>query len=127
MNDFSPRPRNVKIAASLLWLALGITFLMTLWEQPDLRQALLLNLSVYGISFGLGGLTVLAIWYQQNWARWLYAALTVLGMFFTIPAVVKDFASNPVSAMATALLAGIQLFAIYLLFNGEANRWFKRR
>ena len=123
------RPAEVTRAVQLIWISIGLGIVGLFMSPKDMPFGWL------GIS--LVALLTVAIWAWiitkiargRNWARITYLVLIVLGyasMAFTWQVQVATLKASPLSAILTIVEAVIAIYAIYLLFCGPANAWFRR-
>lgn len=126
LNQLNGRPRDVRIAAFLLWSAIGITCAMALADEMLVPQeSWSTTFAIYAVSFGMGGLLVYFIWRRHNWARITGAVITVLGFLIALPTLAEELRTHPSSGVVTIVLVAMQIYAIYLLFTSSSNAWFK--
>ncbi len=129
MPEPANRPPEVTRAVQLIWISIGLGILglfLTPKEMP------------FGwVGISIVALLTIAIWAWiitkiargRNWARITYLVLIALGyasMAFTWQVQVVALKASPLSAILTIVEAVIAVYAIYLLFCGPANAWFRR-
>ena len=121
------RPKAVKTAAYLIWIALAVTLAESLIQHSNRTP---FDISLVAISFAVFSVPILLvymIWRRQNWARVIFAVLMVIGMYFTVPEVIASWDSAPFSSIKRSVIAAFQLVGLYLLFSAPSNAWFKHR
>jgi len=90
-------------------------------------------LNVLSLVLGLGtailAVMLLILWLiafkRQNWARWLWIALFVLGTPGYI-AIFKDLLGISLAGAISLTQVALQLVALYFVFTGNAKPWFRR-
>ena len=84
---------------------------------------------VIAIQITVAAVMLLILWLiafkRQNWARWLWLALFVLG---TPPYVVifKNMLGISLAGAISLTQLALQLVALYFVFTGNAKSWFRR-
>jgi hypothetical protein len=125
------QPTALRAAVVCLWLSVGIVALLTLasWASvlglsntPSLTVNNLLTLALLV-------LIALKIDAGRGWARWLFAAVYVLGTLMTLYLalfVPQSFRSMPVTLQITGLVQlALQSAAMVLIFIQPSRQWFK--
>jgi hypothetical protein len=64
---------------------------------------------------------------HQNWARWVFAVLFVVGLPFTVIGIPAALSSNPAAGAITLVQLVIQVTALTLIFVPSARPWFAKR
>lgn len=84
---------------------------------------------VISIQICVAAIMLLILWTiafkRQNWARWLWLALFVLGSPGYIVTFKNIFGVSLAGAISLTQL-GLQLVALYFVFTGNAKPWFQR-
>jgi hypothetical protein len=62
---------------------------------------------------------------RHNWARFVLAILTVLGLLLTVPIVAKELVADPIGAALSLVQVGLQIAGLIFLFRRSANAWFR--
>ncbi len=128
------KPKQVLTAIKLLWASLLIGILRSSLEASN-------NLnSIKDSGFGPGFFiftTLFAFAFLvffiymidkgKNWARITFLVLFVLGLFFAVPTLIKSLEFNFFSGFLGVCQAGIQIIALFLLFQKPSSRWFDRK
>jgi hypothetical protein len=121
------RPKAVAIAAYLVWIALAVTLAEALIQDSHRTPFDFSFVAISVAVFSVPILLVYMIWRRHNWARITFAALMVIGMYFTIPEVIASWEGAPFASIGRSAIAALQLVGLYLLFSVPSNAWFKRR
>jgi hypothetical protein len=126
-------PQNVIIFERLMYASVCIALLNLILDasrQADLPeiQALGGTTFVAGVALGTLGIILLLIWLivrkRKNWARLLFAAMFVLGVWPTIQNVSLLLEANPAVALLSVAQIIVQGAAVYFVFTGDAPAWF---
>jgi hypothetical protein len=122
------RPTTVEIGVLILCVALAISLVTSIVRlgHTTLPVSPTLVYSIVAIAFSVGAFVVYSIYSGRNWARLTYLALTLLGMFKTVPALVATIDRTPFAGTLSAVVVAAQLVALALLFTGPSNAWFRR-
>ena len=122
---FPPRP--VVIAVVLLAAGMLFGLVRSLQILQPMAPAPLLTLVYVVLAVGYVVLAALlfAIWRGYNWARWVCAAMTLLGLARAVQALTSS--DSAWLALETALPPLVQIVAMALLFVRASDAWFKRR
>ncbi|RZA09809.1 MAG: hypothetical protein EOP11_00440 [Proteobacteria bacterium] len=125
-------PSSVRKAVYLLIAALALGLPRTMIEWPALYEqasrlpnGLKIMIGTQLFSFCLVGALLLLVYRRHNWARWVYAVLTVLGIPFSAYQLSGAMLSAPASSALGFAQLFLQVAGIYFLFRPEANAWFK--
>lgn len=82
-----------------------------------------LGIQIFGIAINL-----LLMWFiarkASPVAKWIYVALTALGLVAGLAGVVKLFQGNTVAAVLTIVTFALSAVSLYFLFRPDANAWF---
>lgn len=128
-------PTNVVLFERLMYASLCIGLLNLILDGP--RQASAPEMEQLGgpaffaaVAIGTLAVLLLFIWLiarrGKNWARWLFAALFVIGLWPTIQNIIGLLGTNPpVAALSVAQIV-IQVAAIFFVFTGDARAWFEK-
>ena len=125
-------PSNVKnyLALSVIGFAVALVaayfnFDQALAKIPMANASTILIIS-YGVGFAITiGLIAAVVWGRQNWARWVQAALFLIGLPFVAKALPDMFATNSFQAGTTIIQTIIQAVALFF-FTGDAKAWFRK-
>jgi len=119
-------PKNVKMAAYLIYSSLGIGILKMAFIQyniPDLAikgTSIVTSLSIPAV--------LIFIAYQislgKNWARITFSVLTILGFIVTPGIIVEQFIFADFLGFASVFQTIIQLIALILLWTTPVRDWF---
>jgi peptidoglycan/LPS O-acetylase OafA/YrhL len=114
------RPNSVKIAIGCLLVSYG---------SESIQRVLNANwsdfhsYSVRVASLLIGWFLVVMIYQCKNWARWLYAGFTALGLLML--AVHFNNQGTGVASLLWFLYLILSLTAAIMLFTPASNEWFK--
>jgi hypothetical protein len=129
-----PRPRSVRRGIALLAASVALGIPRSAMEWPKLLEeaakvgsgpAFILGTQAFSFVI-VGGLLLLA-WYRHNWARWVYAVLTVLGIPFSIMPLVYALSTSPVSGVLGIIQVAMQIAGLIYSFKPESSAWYKWR
>lgn len=85
---------------------------------------------ILGIQGFVFALFILLIWLiarkRQNWARWTFLVLFVIGLPFSVPQLLATLQTSPVSAGLSVVQIVMQAYALFLIFTGNAKDWFRK-
>jgi len=122
-------PANVTIAVGLLWGTMGLGIL-NLAVSPAMRAATFSSGFATTVLIAtlamLAGLNI-AISKRQNWARFLFLIMLIVGFFFMDPFAIGVAALSSLGGLVMIVQLLLQVGAGILLFTGDSNRWFSRR
>ena len=116
------RPKEVESAIGLLSLSVAIGALRVLLESSQFTAPIVIGQLV--------GLTVLgamiyAIATGRNWARFFYVLTFVAGLPLRAIGLLASFEVSWTSAAVSLVQAGIEVYALYLLFVDPGKEWFR--
>lgn len=77
-------------------------------------------ITLYGIVIAL------ASWGRRDWARWLLLTVFVFGVFFDLLSLPETLQSGSLADLLSWTETLFQGTALYLIFTGNANAWFRR-
>ena len=84
---------------------------------------------VVGIVLAIGlvvlQIALIARW-RQNWARWLFAALSIVGLPQYLWGILQAWQVSPPAAVLQMISTVLSLLGLWFVFTGDANEWFKR-
>jgi hypothetical protein len=111
------RPRAATSATNLLWFAISL---------GALNSAIVGSLSTLAVSvliLGLFAWLTHKVSRGRNWARITLLVIVVLAL----PGEFVTLLEQPLLAAAiSAVICGLQITALYLVFTGDGARWFRR-
>ena len=115
---------------NLLGLALAISTEILLWDQTRLQAAeedtpVAMVLSILAASYALWLLLTLAVsrW-RSNTFRWIYTALSLLGLLgVALMLVVDDLESRLVDMVILLTQSGFAAAALVFLFRPDSTSW----
>jgi hypothetical protein len=85
---------------------------------------------VIGIQIFVAAFILLLLWLiafrRQNWARWLFVGMFVLGMPLFVATFKSVFGGITISAAISLVQVMLQLAGLYFIFTGNARPWFRR-
>lgn len=114
------RPNSVKIAVGCLVVSYGSDSIQTVLRihWPDFHPYIV---GVFELL--IGWFLVIMIYQCKNWARWLYAALTAVGLLMLAVHFNYRVTSGPSFLWLLYLI--LSLTAAIMLFTPTSNDWFK--
>jgi hypothetical protein len=122
-------PSNVIKFEMLVYMSLGIGAIMAIIQFDELaRKAgfeFVLAVQAF-VFFLILLLTWLAARRRQNWARWIFLGMFVLGTFAYIPTAGETWRGNFLGGILSSVQIFLQGGAVYFVFSGNAPDWFKR-
>ncbi|MBX9864055.1 MAG: hypothetical protein K2Y42_15050 [Hyphomicrobium sp.] len=127
-------PQNVVVFERLMYASVCIALLNLILDGS--RQAAMPEIEALGgMAFVAGvvlatlGIILLLIWLivrkRKNWARMLFAAMFVLGLWPTIQNISMLLEASPLVALLSVAQIVIQGAALFFIFTGDAPRWFE--
>ena len=63
---------------------------------------------------------------RQNWARWTFLVLFVIGLPLSVPQLLATFQTSALSAVLGLVQLLLQVYAFFLIFTGNAKDWFRK-
>jgi hypothetical protein len=122
------RPRQVQVAAALLWLSLilGIPEGMLSVRQFDEAGMGAAFAVVMLPLFGLFGFVTVKIYQGMNWARIVMLVLTALSVLMMLFPSTESRAEGPLLQGLYLLDVLIEVVAMYLVFSKPGSLWFRR-
>ena len=83
---------------------------------------------ILGIQAFVFAIFILLIWLtarrRQNWARWTFLALFVIGLPFSVPQMYATLQANPIAGVLGIVQIVLQAYALFLVFTSDAGAWF---
>jgi protein-S-isoprenylcysteine O-methyltransferase Ste14 len=123
-----PKPAQVRTAIVLLWVTFALAFPMMAFEFDKLSGAgeIAFLGAFTGAMLALAAFLNVKISEGRNWARWVYLAITILGLVsYAFPDATKSMSVVEVAlAVASFVLTGATL---YLIFTKPGALWFGPR
>ena len=123
-------PNAVKGAAALFIISRLVGALdMTLSRGVTIPQvsAAVNSPSAYLIGASITILLIAFILKRQNWARWVFTIITVLGALAAVPlALTIELQVDPTGSAFTIAQVALHAVGIALLFQRASNAWFRR-
>lgn len=126
------RPKSIVMFERVILtiLALGIVNSLLSQEQTAATAAdagmgpgAVLGIQIFGIAINL-----LLLWFiarkASPVAKWIYVALTALGLVAGLAGIAKLFEGDTVATVLTLVTFALSAFSLYLLFRPDANAWF---
>jgi len=99
-----------------------------LYRDPIAAKAASFSMTVIAIVTLL--VMLLLVWLiarrRMNWARWIFAALFVLGAPFALMGYPEMFSANPAAGALSVAQLVMQIAALALVFSPSARPWFAR-
>jgi len=131
-------PKSVWWFEKLMWLSLLLGALVTLLHRdriiartraagtsPDAALVTTMFSLVIIIAVMLALIFLIAR-VRQNWARWTFAMLFVLGVPFTVLTLATEVSANPAAGALSLVQLVIQVAALVLIFAPSARPWFAK-
>lgn len=126
-------PTNVVLFERLMYASVCIGLLNLIIDGP--RQIASPEMQAVGgagffaiVALGTLAVILLFVWLiarkRKNWARRLFAALFVLGLWPTAQNISALLEVAPLVAALSISQLIVQLAALYFIFTGDANTWF---
>jgi hypothetical protein len=126
------RPSSVRLAALLLLIALGISMLSVAGYvlRPGVYSRLPASYIARTIGFlGLEIVLLVCIWQRQAWAR-IGLALALVWAIGNLSITILRIGGSVAFAstfLVSILVAGLRVWALYLLFRPESNGWYRNK
>src|SRR5688572_3939693 len=122
------KPKQVSMAAQMLWATLGLGVINTAlqWEYLTAVFSVEMLVAIQLVTLGIVAWLTIKISAGRNWARITYLVLTILGLPAILLQLPATFARAPVSGLIGGLQLALQLYALYLIFFEPGRRWFRR-
>lgn len=128
-------PANVTLFERLMYASLCIGLLNLALDGP--RQVATPEVQQVGgaaffvpVALGTLALLVLFIWLiarrRKNWARYLFAAFFVVGLWPAWQNISGLLEAAPLSGVLSIAQMVIQVAALYFIFTGDAAAWFEK-
>ena len=134
------RPKSIELFEKVYWggTALGLVIAALNWgnvtatfNTPEARSLGM------GSGFLIGTIVVnliisLLVWYfiarrASNVAKWIYMALTAIGLFIVLRSLANPTAANGLPLAGNLVVIGLQLYCAWLLFKPDAVAWLESR
>ena len=122
------RPSNVVRFERLMYLAVGINVILTMWRW----DLVLAQAPSHPVTVALGNIfgfatDVLFIWLvarrHKKWPRWLMLCFFILGMPFAAGQH-QWLRAHPVNSVLICVMWLAQIVALFLIFTGNSREWF---
>jgi uncharacterized membrane protein len=133
-------PKSVWWFEKLMWLSLllGVVVAWLDWDRiiSEAQEAAgampiaVQTVSIFTIVITIAvmlGLVFLIARVRQNWARWVFAVLFVLGLPFVVLKLPADLSANPTAGALSVVQLVMQVTALVLIFVPSARPWFAKR
>jgi len=130
LDTIRERPQKVGTAVILLYIALGISFLVivrTLQVMVILQTASLVTAAPVFSGPLVIWFFIYMIGKGYNWARITLLVLFVIGIVVFIPTLLMQLAKNPLVGLLNLGQTTIQSTALLLLFQNPASKWFREK
>jgi hypothetical protein len=128
--DTRAKPKEVKIALSLIWASIGIGLINSVFD-PTLRSVFATTPLFAWITLLLTvGITVLLIVFLgrgKNWARIVFLVFFILGAILMLFELQNTFQTWWPTAVVNVAQAAMQALALYLVFTVPGSHWYRRR
>lgn len=122
------KPQTVVAAVNLLWVSLAVGLVKMLMDFSNLSAlapAAITNF-VLVFTFVLIGFLIFKISAGRNWARITFLVMFVIGLLPTLPLILGEFTRVPVVGALSVVQAGLQVYALFLLFRQPGSTWFRK-
>jgi len=134
--DDGPVPMRVRIAVVAIIMAAVMTFAFKagaafgLLRSPGMRPGTPSDILPAVLVLLLLCVLAWKIFVGRDWARWIFAAIVLLGMagiamIFYAPDTLAISVPQPMRA-GTVIQFALNCFALVLLFTSDARQWFQR-
>jgi hypothetical protein len=122
------RPQSVRTAMNCLWLSVAIGAVKLLMELPYLKTIAPAPFTdfVLIVVFALMVFLIFRIYAGKNWARVTFLVLFVIGILPTLPTMQSEFVRSPLLGTLSIVQAGLQIYALFLLFSKPGSGWFRK-
>jgi hypothetical protein len=108
-------------------LLLGVLGVALTFENHVQQAGLFFVLAVQGITFAV---LIVLIWLiarrRQNWARWVFAVLFVLGLPLSLPMVWASLMPITLSGVISVVQIALQVVGLIFVFSPQSRPWFQR-
>ena len=95
---------------------------------PRLARAAVTDFSEF-VACGAELIILIPLWFifrGKNWARWVLVGLTLLGLCFGLPHLMREFGEHSIGwIVAHRWYIPIGVVVLVLLFLPSSNRWFR--
>ena len=116
------RPRRIVQATALLWISLVLGLASVWFESQTDPLPFPAMLALLALVLTLSVVINVAVWRGRNWARILYAVLTVMAIgLFPFDLATRSSVSIALDVVAYAIDAVI----VFLLFTKPGSLWFR--
>ena len=122
------KPKQVSMAAQMLWATLALGVINTALQWKYLMAVFSVEMLVVTqlLTLGIAAWLTIKISAGRNWARITYLVLTIVGLPAILLQLPATFARAPVSGLVGGVQLVLQLYALYLIFFEPGRRWFRR-
>ena len=121
MSETTQKPRNIRTAVLLLWLAVLASFAREVSRSTDWVVVLALSLFFVLLVFVVHSISL-----GRNWARVVYLLIVLAGMLVSVPDMVTTAPHSPIAASFSFAVLAAQLIAIYMVFTAPGSSWFAK-
>jgi hypothetical protein len=123
------KPSSVVLSVRLLWGALALGVLRLLLESPKLAATpnLMVMAGGFVVALAIYALLIAKISSGRNWARMIFLVLMLADLLLSMPGVVGGFGRAPLGASMALAGAGLQVWALVLLFTDPGKAWFQKK
>ncbi|MBN8549380.1 MAG: hypothetical protein J0M12_08710 [Deltaproteobacteria bacterium] len=120
------KPSTVTLAVQMLWVSLAVGLAKLILDQARISTQAPVWFVNFILVFGSLFLAflILKISAGKNWARITFLALFVGGLIPAFPIILKEFSTVPAVGALSVLQAGLQGYALFLLFASPGSAWF---
>lgn len=123
-------PTKIKSAAYLIYGSLAVGLIKSILIEQMTSVKILSdpkNLTIGLLTIGLIGFFAYMISVGKNWARITFLVLFIIGLLGLPFMISNDFKMSAIIGAISVVQALMQLFALIILFRGQANNWYKEQ
>jgi hypothetical protein len=121
------RPAEVLLAVRLLWssVALGAFSQFLILRHVRFSEDVVYAICDQLVVLAIVALIYYKIWLGRNWARIALLILSVIGLYFYVPMLMRLLVPITAAGLIGVLQFLMQAFAMYLVFTQPGNGWFR--
>jgi hypothetical protein len=121
------RPAEVLLAVRLLWssVALGVISQFLILRHVKFSEDMVYAICDQLVVLAFVALIYYKIWQGRNWARIALLILSIIGLYFYVPTLMRLLVLITAAGLIGLLQFFMQAFAMYLVFTRPGNSWFR--
>jgi hypothetical protein len=121
------RPAEVLLAVRLLWssVALGVLSQFLILRHVKFSEDMVYAICDQLVVLAFVALIYYKIWQGRNWARIALLVLSIIGLYFYVPMLMRLLVLVTAAGLIGILQFLLQAFAMYLVFTQPGNSWFR--